>query len=368
MSDYQDTIELQNKATIYRDTIDIPIIAIGGSNGKTTTNDLIFNLLNTQFNTTATKRNKNGDRGIPITVLEIKKETQIAVIEVGTRHFGDLKTACDIVKPTHVLITNIGKEHLAFFKDLNGVYQEESELYRYVNLTNGIAFINNDDEYLKRFEFNINNNITYGSSNNCDIQLYKIIDKMFCEFIVKDNIKNEKYLIKSNLLGKGNIYNILGSIAVASTWGITVDNLQKVIASFNSPRDRLNKVKVNDYIFLNDAFSANPDSVSNALEVFHNIKHNGRKILVLGDMLELGTSTESEHKAIENQIKKYNFDNTISYGNYFNLKNHFQNVRDIIRYLRANLIPNDMILIKGSRKLKMEEILYHFRIRGNMPT
>lgn len=348
---------LQNIANYHRRKLNCKIIGIGGSNGKTTTKELMYNIFIRQFKTVCTKGNLNNHIGVPLSLLTIKPETEYAIIELGANKIGDIEELCNIAEPDWGMITNIGKEHLEGFGDLEGVAKAESELYYFLLKQNGVAFVNDDDELLSRMASRLKNIVKYsGKDKNADIYCKLIND--FPNIIFE--FKTEQ--ICSILSGLYNFENIMAALSVAHIAGVEIENIKEGIESY-IPQNKRSQTIINGstYIFL-DAYNANPSSMEKALENFARNQYP-KKIAILGDMFEMGNYAEQEHKIIYNLAKSYNFDKLLVAGEHFGLQAksagdiYYKNAAEINEFLKKIDLQNTAIFVKGSRGMAMENVL-----------
>jgi len=360
-------VALGQLARIYRGKFDIPFIAIAGSNGKTTTKEIVSRVLKTQYKVLSTKYNYNNQIGVPLTLFRLRNSHEIAVIEIGTNHFGELKYLCDILQPTHGLITNIGREHLEFFINLDGVEQAEGELFQWLNNT-GFGFVNIDDARIIKLAKKLKNKLTYGFSKPSATVRGKFIefDKKCCaKFLVK--IKNKKeFKIQLSVPGKQAMMNSLAAVAVGVEFGINKIKIKKAIETFKSIDKRMEVINIGKITILNDTYNANPDSMISALDTLSEMKCSGNKIIIMADMLELGESAEKEHKNIGEEISKRGFEYLLTYGELTKFTHDSANIKVKIHYDQKNILAEyaaelaaegDIILVKGSRGMKMEDVV-----------
>jgi len=351
---------LQQLAQFHRRQFNIPFIAITGSNGKTTTKELIHAVLSTTYKTTATVGNLNNHIGIPLTLLSIPRGTEMAVIEMGANHQKEIESYCQYVEPTHALITNIGKAHLEGFGGVEGVKKGKGELYDYISSTNGIAFINAADKVLmsiSKFEQPV---------------LYPLKENFYhCELLeatpfVKYKSENGD-IVSTQLTGNYNFDNIAAALCIGKYFKVDEATANKAIADYTPQNNRSQFVKIGNNDILLDAYNANPSSMKVAIENFNLLAKNN-KLLILGDMFELGEESSTEHTALGKLISKCNFDKVILCGR--NMKfaaaelkqaNYFETKEDLIEFLKLYKVENNCILIKGSRGMGLESLLELFR-------
>jgi UDP-N-acetylmuramoyl-tripeptide--D-alanyl-D-alanine ligase len=349
---------LQELASYHRDRIAIPIIGLTGSNGKTTTKELIANVLRKRFNTFATSGNLNNHIGVPLSILSIGKEHEIGIIEMGANHIGEIEHLCSISKPTHGLITNIGKAHLEGFGSLEGVKKAKTELYKFIEQNEGVAFINNDNKMLNELatKYNFKNIINYGS-NSIHVES---IESSSTFLKLKIELNNSSYIIDTKLVGEYNIENIRAALCIGNYFGVNFLDCLNAIAEYIPSNSRSQILKTDKNTIVLDAYNANPSSMEEALRNFSNIPSDKPKAVILGEMLELGEFSNEEHTNIADLSKKL-FQNTILIGESFkhtkgNLR-WFANAKECATHLTLNPLENYLILLKGSRGVRLETLL-----------
>jgi UDP-N-acetylmuramoyl-tripeptide--D-alanyl-D-alanine ligase len=357
---------LQELANFHRKQFDIPIIGITGSNGKTTTKELLSEVLSSSYQTHFTKGNFNNHIGVPLTLLEMPKTTQIAVIEMGANHVGEIEFLCKIAEPTHGVITNIGRAHLEGFGGIEGVKKGKSELYRFLEKNRGMAFVNNDEPFLKELSEGIRHRLIYEKSETPDPN-YHPFETKFLEanpfvkvaFLAKSA---ELIAIQSQLIGTYNFNNLMTAITIGRYFKVPAEKIKSAIENYTPTNNRSQVVKVNSNTFILDAYNANPTSMSHALNNFSKMKADA-KIVILGDMLELGEYSFSDHSKILNQAEALDFDQIIIVGSEFGKipKNegiiHFKNTSILKKWFDEQNYKKTHFLIKGSRSIGLEKIL-----------
>ena len=344
----KDTLKtLQNLAIHHRKQLSIPIIGITGSNGKTTSKELISQILKTEINCYSTKGNLNNHIGVPLSILEINSKHKIAVIEMGANHLKEINFLCNISKPTHGIITNIGSAHLQGFKNIDGVIKTKNELYEYIKRSEGLLFVNNEDELLKKLSSNIKR-ITYGLHG---IYKGKPLENDEC---IEIKYKNQK--IFSQLIGDFQFYNIMLAICVGEHFMINLNNIKKAIKNYLPKNNRSEIFKTKNNTIILDAYNANPSSMKAMIISFSKTKYTN-KLCILGDMLELGNYSHEEHRNIIKIVNHLKL-KVIFIGKQFLSVNKgaFENRVFFEDYLKNNQIKNHTILIKGSRSLNLEKL------------
>lgn len=350
---------LQELATYHRQQFNIPFIAITGSNGKTTTKELTAAVLQTQFNISFTQGNLNNHIGIPLTILTIPNNIDIAIIEMGANHQNEIAGYCTIAQPTHGIITNCGKAHLEGFGGILGIRKGKGELYNYLAENNGIIFINGKETYLLEMALANKNKIMY-NTNTSDFYLHVINQEPFLKVAL--NLNSSEFEIQSQLVGEYNAANIITAATLGSFFGIENKNIKHAIENYcpNNNRSQLIDWKNNKVIL--DAYNANPSSMELAIIHFSKQKYK-EKVLLLGAMKELGEYSIEEHQKLVDLIKQFSWNLVCLVGAEFNHVQHpfkhFQHVQDLILDLPNLHLTEKAILIKGSRSTNMELIIKH---------
>lgn len=354
---------LQELAAYHRNSIPTKILAIGGSNGKTTTKELCNMVLGAEKNVTATRGNLNNHIGVPLTLLELTGAEDIAIIELGTNHPGEMKLLCDLVKADIGLVTNVGKEHLEGFGNIEAVAREESELYLSLMETNGLALVNADDTWLGNMAKRLKNKFVYGLQSVADLQGTVVNAMPFLRFNLQ--YKGQTYgPYTSQLGGEYNLYNILGAISAGIQSGLDIENCAENACKYKPSNNRSEWIEKNGKTILLDAYNANPSSMEAALKSFAGIE--GNKSVLLGDMLELGSFSEAEHTEILNLAVSLGFDHILVSGSEFGKAavkdehlHYFENTDSLVAWLQQHPLPSEYVMIKGSRGMKMEKTLDH---------
>jgi UDP-N-acetylmuramoyl-tripeptide--D-alanyl-D-alanine ligase len=344
---------LQQLSKFHRQQFSIPFVAITGSNGKTTTKELLHAVLSTSYLTYTTEGNLNNHIGIPLTILKIKPDAEIAVIEMGANHLKEIESYCQYALPTHGLITNIGKAHLEGFGGIENVKKGKGELFDYLKAHNGTVFVNTTDKAIEELSKNINNKVNYGSNDDSRI----ITSDPFLEINI-DGIKNIN--IKTNLVGAYNFINVLAAVCIGRFFKVPDEKIKSAIENYSPSNSRSQLIQKESNTIILDAYNANPGSMKAAIENFAAIKSD-KKILLLGSMMELGTESEKEHEAIIGLIDKYKWEDVVLVGsNFRNVKHNYINYDNALQvrdWLHRQHVQNAHILIKGSRSMQMEKVL-----------
>ncbi len=357
---------LQKLAYYHRRNLGIPIIAVTGTNGKTTTKELLTAVFEMKYKTVATKGNLNNHIGVPLTLLAMNESTEIGIVEMGANHIGEIDALCTIAGPNFGIITNIGKAHIEGFGSLEGVVKAKTEMYKYIEKYNGCVFYNEDNLTLKKLAENLKcKTISYGTSENNFCKGKIILALPYLTFEVfnpeKTNI-TENIVIKTNLFGSYNFENALATFCAGIYFDIPIKDIKKAIAEYFPNNNRSQLIHIGNNLLLLDFYNANPSSMEAALNDFSKCDANGlKKILILGEMLELGHESENEHLKIIKLIESLGFKEVYLVGKGFHINNSekynfFDNSESLKDYLNANKMENSFILIKGSRGVKMEKI------------
>jgi len=352
---------LQELALHHRKQFNIPFIAITGSNGKTTTKELVHAVLSTKFKTYTTKGNLNNHIGIPLTILSIKKDAEMAVIEMGANHQKEIEGYCKIALPTHGIINNCGKAHMEGFGGIEGIRKGKGELYDYLSNENGLVFVNSDLDYLVQMSEKIKQVIFYGNERGSH-QIKAIEKEPFLKLELKDPKLGTQFF-DTNLVGEYNCPNIDAAITVGLHFGITIENIKHAIASYHPDNARSQLIQKGNNKIILDAYNANPTSMKLAIENIASMKDE-KKILFLGGMMELGDYSIQEHSEIIDLLLKLKLQNVVLVGGDFENTIHpftfFKTSAETENWVKENSPNNSLILIKGSRSVKMEKILEFF--------
>lgn len=345
---------LQKLARYHRRILNKPVIGITGTNGKTTTKELTAAVLGKKYNVLFTQGNLNNHIGVPLTLLQLKEEHDIAVIEMGANHPGEIKTLAEIAEPNFGLITNIGKAHLEGFGSFEGVIKTKGELYDYIRKTGGKIFRHNENSILKDLSSGIES-ILYGEAERIFVSGRIIENNPYLGFLWKHATYTGE--VHSQLIGSYNLPNALAAIAIGCFFQVPHKDISKALASYepSNNRSQLKATKKNHLII--DAYNANPTSMLAALKNFDTMDVSN-KVLILGDMKELGETSLQEHQQIVDFISKLHIKDVILSGEMFKQTNHeflvFETTDELIHYLQNRLFENSYILIKGSRGMALE--------------
>ncbi len=372
-----DTLKtLQELAMIHRKNFEIPVIAITGTNGKTTTKEMTYSVLSQKYNALKNYGNLNNQIGVPLTLLNINKDHQIAIIEMGASCSGEIKLLCELSIPEYGIITNVNKAHLQFFGTIEKVAEAKAELLESIG-KRGIGILNGDDALLMKYKHYAEKVLLFGLNEKFDTfaKITDIDQYGCCQFIL-----NDKITINLKIPGNVNIYNALAASTVGLLMGISYNEIKNSLENFSAGYQRLEIIQNKGITIINDSYNANPESMKMAIQVLKNFKkgQNIKRIAVLGDMLELGDFSEDEHKKLGEFIFNSKIDALFTFGTYaecisnqaksLGMENseHFKTKENITVKLYNFTSPNDVILLKGSRGMKMEEVLKFMNVITNM--
>ena len=349
----------------HRSRFSIPIIGITGSNGKTTTKEMISVILSKKFNALKNFGTENNNIGVPLTLLRLNSEHNIAVLEMGTNHLGEIRRLSEIARPTIAVITNIGHSHLEYLEDVDTVLKAKVEMLEYMD-KDAKLILNADDDHLRTIKTNLKT-VWFGFDKEADFYADKIsLEPEGISFRL-----NGKWDISLGVLGRHNVSNALSAIACAWDFGVSIEEIRDALKEFKVPNMRMEVKRFGDIKIINDTYNANPSSMKQAIEALRDMVTEGRKILIAGDMLELGTFSGRFHHLVGKQAAESGIDLIVAVGK---LAEHISNgaqeagmsekkiklcalMKDA-RAKVANLIKKgDTILVKGSRAMRMEEIV-----------
>ncbi len=349
---------LQDLAHFHRMTFNIPVLGITGSNGKTTTKELVGAVLSKKYKLLITAGNFNNHIGVPLTLLKMNDKHRFAVIEMGASKPKDIKELVEIAAPTHGIITNIGAAHLEGFGSLMGVINTKKELYDYLSENQGVIFYNNEDEILNNILPTNTENNEYGTKEGAIKGELKELTP-FVRFRWSFKTSYSSPILTAKLVGKYNFTNFLAAVCIGKYFKVDNDKICKALENYAPTNNRSQVSKIGSNTFIVDCYNANPTSMLSALESFVEISHPN-KLAILGDMLELGTFSKSEHQKIidylvENKIK------TLLVGEEFQktetMFTAFKNVEELLMFKNENQLEESLILLKGSRGIKLEKFL-----------
>ena len=334
---------LQDLAAYHRAKFKIPVIGITGSCGKTTTKDMIASILSQEKGTLKNEENLNNEIGVPLTLLKLTKKHRFAVIEMAMQRVGEIEELARIVRPSIAVVTNIGEAHLEFLKTKRNVAKAKAEIFKY-QAKNDFAVINADDEHFEHLKSKVrcpmSNVVTFGILENADVS-----PKM---------LKG----IELPIPGEHNIYNALAAVAAARILKVKPSSIKRGLESFRPSSKRMEVINRKDGVkIINDTYNANPQSMAAALKTLASLE--GRKIAVLGEMLELGRAARPAHRRVLKLCRDLKVDRVFTYGDLW--PGSFKNKNLLIKILKKTIRPHDIILIKGSRGMRMEEVVEALR-------
>jgi UDP-N-acetylmuramoyl-tripeptide--D-alanyl-D-alanine ligase len=347
---------LQELANYHRRTLNAKIIAITGSNGKTTSKEILLNVLKSKYNTIATKGNLNNHLGVPLTLLSMNKDTEIGIIEMGANHLKEIEALCKIAEPDYGYITNFGNAHLEGFKTIEGVIKGKSELYEYLKSNSKLIFYNSQNNTQSNVIGEYTNSFSYGINANDDCQLTKVKSS--------DNIQvsYKNKTISSKIYGDYNFDNICIAIAIGDFYNIDFEDIKKGVENYLPDNNRSQITTKESNTIILDAYNANPTSMDLAIKSFEKLKHTN-KVIIAGDMFELGEESNKYHQQIVNYLESTSNIEIFIVGVNFSKTNHSNKIKslvttdELITDLMKLKIKNSSILIKGSRGMELEKVI-----------
>jgi UDP-N-acetylmuramoyl-tripeptide--D-alanyl-D-alanine ligase len=361
---------LQGLANYHRRQLSCPVLAITGSNGKTTTKELITKILSKKFNTQATKGNLNNHIGVPLTILSASPQTEFLIVEMGANHLNEIASLCAIAEPDYGIITNVGKAHLEGFGGFEGVMKGKGELYDFLAKHNGLAFVNSYNSLLAAMvaKAQVKRIVKYGTkAAECIGALVERFPFLKIEWGTPNSklqTPNSKLRISTHLIGDYNFENILAAICIGIYFGVSAADINAAVGEYIPDNNRSQILQKGSNTIILDAYNANPTSVAAALKNFAAMKTDGKeKIVMLGEMAELGAESGEEHRRIVQLIEELSFKKVFLIGKQFNQPTMngrfpaFNNVEDAAKHVGVPALKNSFILIKGSRSAQMEKIL-----------
>jgi len=361
-------------ARIWRKKLKAKVIGLTGSSGKTTLKNMLAEILSEKYRVNKTEANNNNHIGVPLTILNTNETHDVLVAELGTNHFGEIPYTAGILSPDYSMITNIGDSHLKYLKTRNGVWKEKSILFEETTKNNGKVFLNYDDPIIKAKHSRKEKYISFGFTGNVDVR-GKI--KSYTDDgkpVIEIKYKKKKSEFTLPIYGEQSAKNFLAACAVALELELSFDEIKKVVRRLKAPAGRLNVQKYKNFILIDDTYNANPNSTKAAIELVGKIKTQKRKILFLGDMLELGSNSIKLHQGLKDVIKKSRIDEVYTIGpkmKYLHKRfidkkivaKHFTNRNSLLNYIRKMNFNDSVVLVKGSRGLQMEEFVSEIKIK-----
>jgi UDP-N-acetylmuramoyl-tripeptide--D-alanyl-D-alanine ligase (EC 6.3.2.10) len=351
---------MQQLANYHRRQLSTRIIGITGTNGKTTTKELISSVLSRTYHILYTQGNLNNHIGVPLTLLRLKPEHEIAIIEMGASHQGEIRLLCEIAEPDYGIITNVGKAHLEGFGSFEGVVKTKGELYDFLRKKgNSTIFIHHDNPYLTSIAEGLCQ-IPYGTQSNLYVNGHITGNSPYLTFEWKTGGNGEPHQVQTQLIGEYNFPNALAAVTIGCFMGVEADTIDKALAGYVPQNNRSQLKRTEDNILIIDAYNANPTSMTAALENFRNMEVP-HKMLILGDMRELGSESLNEHQKVIDYIQKNNFEKVWLVGEQFAAARHsfrtYTDVQELIKDLKTGKPKGHTILIKGSNGIRLSSIV-----------
>ena len=352
--------ELQALATHYRKELKVPVLAITGTNGKTTTKELLATILSKKYKVHYTRGNLNNHIGVPLTILSASADTEMLIIEMGASHIGEIRTLCLIAKPDYGLITNIGTAHIEGFGSADGVARAKTELYEHLRKVNGIALYNDKDPLLTEKIFKIiNRAVPFSDPTGTDLLIVTVPSDLTLKISI--TYLHQTYIINTNLFGSYNLENIRAAVATGLFFGVEMKDMIEAIERYTpaNNRSQVKRTKFNTLIC--DSYNANPTSMRLAIDSFSAIKAD-HKIIIIGDMLELGEKSEEEHLKVLKMLQSDIAEKVILVGPVFykisakSVFKAFDKIDKLMEFIRGVPLTGNTILIKGSRGMGLEKI------------
>jgi len=348
---------LQQLARYHRDQLNIPVIGLTGSNGKTTSKELLNSVLSKKYKTYATKGNLNNHIGVPLTLLAIDKTVEIAVVEMGANHLGEIALLCSIANPSHGFITNIGRAHIGMFGGFENIIRAKSELYQHLIENGGIVFINSQNEILANMAKRFKQPIFYPAMND-----YYHGELISADPFVQVRAENGTHL-QTKLIGSYNFENIMSALCIGKYFDVPADAANEAVEQYEPGNMRSQMVKKGTNTIILDAYNANPSSMQAAVENLAAMKTD-RKVVILGDMFELEDEAEKEHKLLGQLLRQKKFDQVYLCGKLFKsalaeipAAKYFEDKTSLIENLKTNPFSDSIILVKASRGIGLETIV-----------
>jgi UDP-N-acetylmuramoyl-tripeptide--D-alanyl-D-alanine ligase len=361
-------------ASIWRSKLKAKVVAVTGSNGKTSTKDMLASILSEKYRVSKSAANNNNHIGVPLTILNTDDKCEVLILEQGTNHFGEIGYSAKISRPDYALMTNIGDSHLEFLVDREGVYKEKSALFSETVKHKGVCFINNDDTIIKKHSSRMKNKVSFGFTGKPDVKGEILGYTSDGRPIIDVAFGNKEVAVELPLYGTSNAKNFLAVCTVAFKLGLTEDQIIAGVEKLKDTKGRMQAEKFDGFILFNDTYNSNPASVEAGIDVLENISNFTKKLLVLGDMLELGKKTVQLHKNLYKAIPNKKEYTVLTIGPLMehlseNLKKnvarrHFDSREELKRFLGRYDFLNTAVLVKGSRGMKMEDFVNVIAERG----
>jgi len=364
------TKALGELATIHRSKFTIPVLAIGGSNGKTTTKEMVAAVLASRYRVLRTEKNYNNHIGVPMTLFGLTRTHEAAVVEIGTNHPGEIAGLCRILQPTHGLVTNVGREHLEFFRTVRRVATEEGALYEYLRRSgHGTALVNADDPWVLSRARGIRDAWKYGFGARGLTVRGTILetDARGCvHFRFAHRKARRGTTVRMAVPGAHSALNALAAATAGLALGVPATGIREALGSFRAVKDRMQIIRSAGVVIINDAYNANPDSMMAALRTLATMNTRGKRIAVLGDMREMGHASEREHRNLGREVARLGVEYLLTFGAQarhihdganMEMKFHYDQKNMLAEYLLELVSPGDLVLVKGSRGMRMEDVI-----------
>ena len=365
----EDTLKaLQALAHFHRRQFHCPVIAITGSNGKTTTKELCAAVLSANYQCHFTQGNFNNHIGVPLTLLAMPKTTDIAIIEMGANHQGEIAELCRIAEPTHGLITNVGKAHLEGFGGFEGVKKGKGELYRYLAASHGLVFVNANEAHLTEMAEPNERKVFYKKSDLMSLQhrpleVQLLEDTPFLK-VAFLNKEGKTTIVQTQLTGQYNFPNLITAIALGKYFKVPTEKIREAVENYIPKNNRSQLIERGPHTYIMDAYNANPSSMASALASFAALDDDRKKVVVLGDMFELGAYSQKEHQSVVEQATQYGFSGVLTIGEHFKAASSqndraewFEDLASLNKGLQQHLTEAAIVLLKGSRGMRLEKLL-----------
>jgi len=353
-------IELMALAAHHRKMIKAPVLAITGTNGKTTTKELIAAIMSKKLNVHFTKGNLNNEIGLPLTILSAPENTEMMILEMGANHLGEIRSLCNVARPDYGIITNVGTAHLEGFGSFEGALKAKTELYEHLRKVNGLAIYNDKNPFLTERIFKlVNRGVPYSNPTGVELAVEALPSEM--NLAVRVRYKHKTYDIQTGLFGAYNLENIIAAIATGLFLGVEMDEIGEAISKYEPGNNRSQIKTTQNNTLVCDSYNANPTSMMLALKSFFELKTT-KRVLILGDMLELGDKSEEEHLKVLEALQSLKPEKVLLAGSTFKKISErygyksFQDVASLREYLKAEPIKGSLVLIKGSRGMALEKI------------
>ena len=363
-------------ARVYRDKFRIPFLAVGGSNGKTTTKEMIAKVLAEKYNVLSTEGNLNNRVGVPMTLFRLNRKHELAVIEIGTNHPGEIAELCRTLAPTHGVVTTIGREHLEFFGSVDGVAEEEGELFRFLSSSaGGMAIVGADNPRISLAARPVKRKLTYGfHSRSASVRGRRVVldGEGRASFEFRSAAMKRWHGVQLVIPGKHNAENALSAAAVGVVFHVPPAQISSALGSCPAAGRRMETLSIGGVTILNDTYNANPDSARAALETLASLRVPGKRIAVLADMLELGIHAADDHAGVGSEAAALGIDYILTHGDLAKHIHdaagipgalHYDQKNMLAEYLAELLTPGDAVLVKGSRGMHMEDIIAFLKER-----